>query len=492
MVNLNASDLRQRAGERWERKVEEVKSKSTSISAWKLPRSKSTYAPDGVDTNADMDPTPPWQRTWGFWTWGVLVLTKLQRTAAYWFSDLLTATIWQKAASIVALGLDWRQSMGIMALGSFLLSIPMVLNGAMGAYLHIPFPMTVRTSFGYYFSLFAVVSRLILSWFWFGINTWNGGSAITGMIRAIWPSYAHFPNHLPKGGGVTSQQLLSYFLFWLLQYPFLLIHPSKLRFLFILKVLVVPAVMIATVAWIADKAGGGGALLAAKSQVHGTAFTHAWLFSLNSVIGGYSTVAVNIPDFSRYTKRPLWQWFQLVTLPFFYLITGLFGIIGASCSHDVYGTYLWSPFAIIAKWDSRAAVFFASAAWAVAQISVNVTGNTISGANVHVGSIEWIFLVGWLWGIVLTIIIYSLLSYFWPPTETFVDAPILATFPEKEDEDLHDVSSSDLGTKEKDHDGESLREKEKEDQKERVLEASAPFAHGHRDHLDKKERELAV
>ncbi|KAH8927302.1 hypothetical protein BT69DRAFT_1330568 [Atractiella rhizophila] len=368
--------------------------------------------------------------------------------------------------------------------------------------------MTVRISFGYYFSLFAVVSRLILSWFWFGINTWNGGSAITGLIRAIWPS----------------------FLFWLLQYPFLLIHPSKLRFLFILKVLVVPAVMIATVAWIADKAGGGGALLAAKSQVHGAAFTHAWLFSLNSVIGGYSTVAVNIPDFSGYTKRPLWQWFQLVTLPFFYVITGLFGIIGASCSHDVYGTYLWSPFTIIAKWDSRAAVFFASAAWAVAQISVNVTGDTIRGANdlmtlfpiwinirrgsiicaliggwcmapleilstgknflifmngytggfnwragltlllvvppafpgliqsinpdVDVGSIEWIFLVGWLWGIVLTIIIYSLLSYFWPPTETFVDAPIVATFPDKEDEDLHDVSSSDIGTKEKEHDGE--------------------------------------
>ncbi|KAH8913339.1 hypothetical protein BT69DRAFT_1234727 [Atractiella rhizophila] len=247
MVNLNASELRQRVGERWERKVEEVKSKSTSITAWKLPRPKSTYAPPGVDTNADMDPTPPWQRTWGFWTW-----------AAYWFSDLLTATIWQKGAaqkrlrnggrmvvlgiSIVALGLDWRQSIGIMALGSFLLSIAMVLNGATGAYLHIPFQMTVRTSFGYYFSLFAVVSRLILSWFWFGINSWNGGSAITGMIRAIWPSYAHFPNHLPKGGGRHSKALLEYSsLFWLLQYPFLLIHPSKLRFLFILKVLVVPA-----------------------------------------------------------------------------------------------------------------------------------------------------------------------------------------------------------------------------------------------------------
>jgi hypothetical protein len=45
----------------------------------------------------------------------------------------------------------------------------MVLNGTIGARLHIPFPILNRSSFGFWFSYFSVVSRVVLSLFWFGI-----------------------------------------------------------------------------------------------------------------------------------------------------------------------------------------------------------------------------------------------------------------------------------------------------------------------------------
>ena len=46
----------------------------------------------------------------------------------------------------------------------------MVLNGTIGARLHVAFPVLNRSSFGFWFSYFTVFSRVILSMFWFGIQ----------------------------------------------------------------------------------------------------------------------------------------------------------------------------------------------------------------------------------------------------------------------------------------------------------------------------------
>lgn len=46
----------------------------------------------------------------------------------------------------------------------------MVLNGTIGARLHVAFPVLNRSSFGFWFSYFTVFSRIILSMFWFGIQ----------------------------------------------------------------------------------------------------------------------------------------------------------------------------------------------------------------------------------------------------------------------------------------------------------------------------------
>lgn len=47
----------------------------------------------------------------------------------------------------------------------------MVLNGTIGARLHVPFPVLNRSSFGFWLSYFSVISRVILSTFWFAIQS---------------------------------------------------------------------------------------------------------------------------------------------------------------------------------------------------------------------------------------------------------------------------------------------------------------------------------
>jgi len=46
----------------------------------------------------------------------------------------------------------------------------MVLNGTIGARLHIGFPVLNRSSFGFWLSYFSVVSRVVLAMFWFGVQ----------------------------------------------------------------------------------------------------------------------------------------------------------------------------------------------------------------------------------------------------------------------------------------------------------------------------------
>lgn len=48
--------------------------------------------------------------------------------------------------------------------------VVMVLNGTIGARLHIAFPVLNRSSFGFWLSYFTVISRVILSMFWFAIQ----------------------------------------------------------------------------------------------------------------------------------------------------------------------------------------------------------------------------------------------------------------------------------------------------------------------------------
>jgi purine-cytosine permease-like protein len=63
-----------------------------------------------------------------------------------------------------------REALLAIAIGYAILSIVVVLNGTIGARLHVSFPVLNRSSFGFWFSYFSVISRTILSMFWFGIQ----------------------------------------------------------------------------------------------------------------------------------------------------------------------------------------------------------------------------------------------------------------------------------------------------------------------------------
>jgi nucleobase:cation symporter-1, NCS1 family len=120
------------------------------------------------------------------------------------------------------------------------------------------------------------------------------------MLKAIWPSLAHLHNDLSPSAHITTSGMLCYFLYWLIQFPFLLVSPERIRWLFTVKALIVPAAWLAMLIWACVKVpiNSPNGFFRQSSTLHGSDLSWAWLSALNSALGLYSTLAVNIPDFT--------------------------------------------------------------------------------------------------------------------------------------------------------------------------------------------------
>lgn len=121
----------------------------------------------------------------------------------------------------------------------------------------------------------------------------NGANTIRVMLGAIWPSFLTLKNHIPKEQGIETNTMISFFLFWLIQIPFLYMHPNSLRWLFMVKSVIVPIAWIAILIWAFVSTDGGGELFNQKPTLSGSAYSWAFLSSLTSVIGNYATLSVN-------------------------------------------------------------------------------------------------------------------------------------------------------------------------------------------------------
>lgn len=200
---------------------------------------------------------------------------------------------------MIAVGLTYKEALIIVAISFFIISFVIAGNGTVGAKYHIPFPVIARASWGFWGSYIPIVSRVILAVFWFAIQNINGGNAVRVMLGAIWPSYLTMHNGIPLDQGITTNGMVAYLIFWVVQFPFLCLHPNKLRWLFAVKSILVPIAFIAILIWAFVAEKGGGAIFENQvASVSGS--TYCWLFLANmtSVLGNYATLSVNQVSFA--------------------------------------------------------------------------------------------------------------------------------------------------------------------------------------------------
>jgi NCS1 family nucleobase:cation symporter-1 len=147
-------------------------------------------------------------------------------------------------------------------------------------------------------------------------------------------------------------------------------------------------------------------LLSQKAVLSGSELSWAWLGALNSALGNYATLGVNIPDFTRYAKNERAQYIQLIILPVGFTLASFVGIAATSAGIALYGQVLWDPLKLIDHWDNRAAAFFASFSFTLGTLGTNISANSLSAGNdmtalwpryinIRRGQVICAFLGGW-------------------------------------------------------------------------------------------------
>jgi NCS1 family nucleobase:cation symporter-1 len=308
--------------------------------------------------NKDLAPIPRDRRTWGTYNY-----------TALWVAMSVNIPTYMLASGMIAGGMNWKQAIFTVFLGNVIVLIPMLLNAHAGAEYGIPFPVFARSSFGVLGANVPAVLRALVACGWFGIQTWIGGEAINTLLAAIVPGWDH--------------AWLCFALFWLLNVIVVLRGIESIRFL---QGITAPALLIlglALLAWAYFKAGGFGPMLSTPSKFRTFGEFFAFFVpSLTGVVAFWATVALNIPDFTRYAKGQREQMLgQALGLPTTMTLYSFIGIAVTSATVIVFGSAIWDPVVVMSRLGNPIAVVVAMLALLLATLNVNVAANVVSPAN---------------------------------------------------------------------------------------------------------------
>ncbi|KAL9563786.1 hypothetical protein ACKAV7_012175 [Fusarium commune] len=301
-------------------------------------------------SNKDLEPTPPEHRNW---TWYNLPL--------YWFSNQFSLTGWNTGSSLIAVGLY-----------------------------HIGFPVLARSSMGMYGAYFFIFIRAIVCIVWYGIQTFYGGSILSVMLRCIFgSSWQNFTNTLSESADISSKVLLAFFLVWLMQFPFMWVHPRNIHYVFTVKGFTMPIAAFAIFGWCMANGGGLNGMNMASKEAEAAASTTplGWsiMSGINVIMGGLSPMLVNQPDLARYCQKtrdagPL----QGVSVFVSSVIVFFLGLASTASMQTVYGEAYWNIWDLLDSildhhWNAgaRAGVFFLALAFLLGVFATNFGANSI-------------------------------------------------------------------------------------------------------------------
>lgn len=309
--------------------------------------------------NADLAPTPSEHRTWSLW-----------HVAALWVGMAVCIPTYLLAADMIKAGMSVWQSVVIVALGNVIVLVPMILNAHPGTRYGIPFPVFARAAFGVRGANVPAISRALVACGWFGIQTWIGGGAIYLILAKLGVTGG---DALPVLG-INGLQLACFAMFWALNFWFIHHGMDSIKWL---QAMSAPVLLVAGLAllWWALSTHGTAKVFD-QPGLSGDAFWSAFGPFLTGMVGFWATLALNIPDFSRFCRSQRDQIVgQTIALP---TTMALFSFVGAVVSM---ATGLWDPNAVVASFSSPIVVVIGLVALAIATLSTNIAANVVSPAN---------------------------------------------------------------------------------------------------------------
>jgi nucleobase:cation symporter-1, NCS1 family len=312
--------------------------------------------------NSDLAPVSPGARTWGAYNFACL-----------WISMSVCIPTYMLASGLMAGGMSWWQALGTILLANLIVLVPMLLNGHAGAAYGIPYPVLARASFGVRGANIAAVLRALVGCGWFGIQTWIGGQAIHTMLGIAWPAVARSEAWLWVCFGIF--WALNIYVVWKGLEFIRLVENACAPFLLVMGVIML--------CWVVRLAGGMGPVLSSPGKFRsGLELWRFFVPSLKAMVGFWATVALNIPDFTRYARSQRAQaWGQALALPTTMTLFAFIGVAVTSASVLIFGEAVWDPIALIARLGRPFVALLALLVIATATLTTNIAANIVPPAN---------------------------------------------------------------------------------------------------------------
>ncbi|KAK8600370.1 hypothetical protein V6N13_059836 [Hibiscus sabdariffa] len=319
-------------------------------------------------TNDDLLPTIPSQRNYHWW-----------RLASHWIGIVVGVPAYYMAGSLVDLGMAWWQGIATVVAANVILLVPLVLTGHPGTKYGISFPVLARSSFGIRGAHVPTSLSALVGCGWYGIEIWIGGEAI----------YLFLPNSI-------KQSSLSHVLPWLGTSPlefacFMVFSLAQLAVVWkgmegikAFQKYAAPILMVLTsflLVWAYVKAAGLGHMLTISSRLSTSEFWSLFFPSLTANISFWATVALNIPDFTRFAKTQRDQIIGQAGLPIFMGAFTFVGLAVTSSTQVIFGHVISNPIQLLGQIGGLTTMVLAIVGISLATMTTNIAANVVAPAN---------------------------------------------------------------------------------------------------------------
>lgn len=291
--------------------------------------------------------------------------------AALWVGMCLCLPTYSLASGMIALGMDWKEAVLTIFAGSVAVLIPILLVSHAGTRFGIPYPVFARLWFGMRGAHLPALARALIAAGWFGINSWFGGQALDAILGRIAGPWNGLPDHL----------VIAFAAFWLLNVAVAMRGPQAIGRLASISAPTLAVAALVLLGWAVTRAGGFGPMLSTPPRLHGSAFWVAFFPSVIGVISFWATMALNIPDYTRYAKTQRGQILgQTFSMPLTMALFSFIGIAVTSATVLLYGKALWNPIELIVTFPT-AVVLIAGIIVMMSSITINVGANVMAPAR---------------------------------------------------------------------------------------------------------------
>lgn len=344
---------------------------STMASSSRQPQSISEsddFEPDPTLTNDDLKPTTSDHRTFS----GL-------EMASLWVGLVVGVPSYYLAGSLVDLGMAWWQGIATVVAANVILLFPLVLTGHPGTKYGISFPVLARSSFGIRGAHIPTLLRAFVGCGWYGIETWIGGEAIFLLLPRIIKesSFAKPLSWL----GTSPLEFACFIVFWFAQLGIVWKGIDGIRDLEKYSAPILILLTSCLLIWSCVRAGGFSHMLSLSSRLSNSEFWSLFFPSLTANISFWATLALNIPDFTRYAKSQKDQIIGQSGLPIFMGAFTFVGLAVTSSTKVIFGEVISNPIQLLGEIGGIWTKILAILGISLATITTNIAANVVAPAN---------------------------------------------------------------------------------------------------------------